>query len=338
MTATIPSTRKRRKTMNKIIEIAKQHEGHKGNFVWDYWKGLPQGQSWCVGFVLYCLYKAGLKKCIYDPDKTNSPFWVPTLEEWLHNHAKHVKMADAKAGDIVVFTWTGGGNNARKIGVCSRDHVGFIRKGGTTQTAYTIEGNTSGGIVDTKTRNLTNIFAIYRLDTSKAKKSKNQKMYEKALKCAYKQGTGAERRYPSGHPKKAYKQALNKAYPNRHGWCAQTRAGASCDVFVGTIARASGVDKKFPRGLDDIKDYMKTEHFRKHWKKLKNPTRKQLKPGDITYQIFHGRIGHVTVYMGGNKVANAHYFGKSYPVIEKYSSKVRKPSNVVTYYAFRPRG
>lgn len=321
----------------KIIAEAKEHKGQHGNFVWNYWSGLPWGQSWCVGFVLYCIYKAGFSKSIYSPSKISSPFWVPTIEEWLHAHAKHVKMADAKAGDIVIFTWTGGGNNARKIGRCSRDHIGFIRNKGTSNTAYTIEGNTSGGIVDEKTRPLTNIFAIYRLDLSAYKKTRAQKIYEMAKKCSYKMGTGGKAKYPSGHAKKAYKKALNKAYKDRSGWRDQTKKGASCDVFVGTCVRASGVDKKFPRGLDDIKSYMKTEHFKKNFKKLKNPKRKQLKPGDITYQIFHDRIGHVTIYMGGNKVANAHYYGKSYPIIEKYSNKVRKPSNTTTFYAFRPR-
>ena len=323
--------------MSSFVDIAKKHKGQGGGFVWNYWSGLPSGASWCVGFVLYCIYKAGKSKYIYSPSKTSSPFYVPTIEEWLHAHAKHVKMADAREDDIVIFTWTGGGNNARKIGVCSRDHIGFIRKQGTSTTAYTIEGNTSGGKVDERTRNLTNIFAIYRLDIPKPKTA-NQKIYEMAKKCSWAYGTPYnKRKYPDGRPKKAYKKALNKVFPNRSGWWAQTRAGASCDKFVSVVVRASKVDKRFPHCLDDINAYMKTEHFKNHWKKLKNPTRKQLKPGDVTYQIFHDRIGHVTVYMGGNRVANAHFFGKSYPVIEKYSSKVRKPSNVVKYYVFRPR-
>lgn len=321
----------------KIIAKAKSHKGQRGNFVWSYWSGLPWGQSWCVGFVLYCLYKTGLSKCIYSPSKVSSPFWVPTIEEWLHAHAKHVKMADAKAGDIVIFTWTGGGNNARKIGVCSRDHVGFIRAKGSSSTAYTIEGNTSGGIVDTKTRYLTNIFAIYRLDTSKAKKTSAEKIVEMAKKCSYKMGTGSIKSYPSGHPKKAYKQAINKAYPNRSSWGTQTRAGASCDVAVGTIVRASGVDKKYPRGLDEQFDYRKTEHFKKKFKLLKNPKKKQLKPGDITVQEFMSGAGHTTIFLGGNKVANAHYYGKTYPVIEKYSNKVRSASNTRQFYVYRPR-
>ena len=156
-------------TGEKIIQKAESYKGKTGGFVWDYWKGLAWGASWCVGFVLYVLYKCGLKSEIYNPSKTSLPFWLPTIEEWLHKHATHVKMADARPGDIVIFTWTGGGNNSRKVGKCSRDHIGFIRKKGTSKICYTIEGNTSGGKVAERTRELTYIFAIYRLDCCKDK-------------------------------------------------------------------------------------------------------------------------------------------------------------------------
>ena len=171
-------------TGEKIIQKAKTYKGKSGGFVWDYWSGLPRGASWCVGFVLYILYKCGLKKEIYNPSKTSNPFWLPTIEEWLHKHATHVKMADARPGDIVIFTWTGGGNNARKIGKCSRDHIGFIREKGSSSACYTIEGNTSGGKVDEKTRKKTYIFAIYRLDcckdTEEVQKveTRNKKQYQ----------------------------------------------------------------------------------------------------------------------------------------------------------------
>lgn len=150
-------------TGEKIINKAEKYKGKTGGFVWNYWSGLPWGSSWCVGFVLYVLYKCGLKSEIYNPKNVSNPFWLPTIEEWLHKHAKHVKMANAKPGDIVIFTWDGGGNNTRPIGKKSRDHIGFIRKKGTSDECYTIEGNTSGGKVDEKTRGKTYIFAIYRL-------------------------------------------------------------------------------------------------------------------------------------------------------------------------------
>lgn len=173
-------------TGQKIANKAMSYKDKRGGFVWDYWSGLPRGASWCVGFVLYVLYQCGLKNEIYKPSKTSNPFWLPTIEEWLHEHATHVKMADAQPGDIVIFTWTGGGNNARKKGKCSRDHIGFIREKGNSKTCYTIEGNTSGGKVDTKTRALTNIFAIYRLDCCKSGQTvkKAKKVAEKAEKRA----------------------------------------------------------------------------------------------------------------------------------------------------------
>lgn len=167
----------------KIANKAMSYKGKSGGFVWDYWPGLGRGASWCVGFVLYVLYHCGMKKEIYKPSQVSAPFWLPTIEEWLHKNATHVKMADAQPGDIVIFTWTGGGNNARKKGVCSRDHIGFIRHKGTSSTCYTIEGNTSGGIVDTRTRALTNIFAIYRLDCCNSKsKAKQDKVESKVSK------------------------------------------------------------------------------------------------------------------------------------------------------------
>lgn len=150
-------------TGEKIINKAEKYKGKTGGFVWNYWSGLPWGSSWCVGFVLYVLYKCGLKSEIYNPKNVSNPFWLPTIEEWLHKHAKHVKMANAKPGDIVIFTWDGGGNNTRPIGKKARDHIGFIRKKGTPDECYTIEGNTSGGKVDERTRSKTYIFAIYRL-------------------------------------------------------------------------------------------------------------------------------------------------------------------------------
>lgn len=171
--------------------------------------------------------------------------------------------------------------------------------------------------------------------------SKNMKIYNMAKRCAYKRGTKRSTRgYPGGHPKKAYKDALNKAFPDRKGWRAQTRAGASCDVFVGVVVRASGVDKHMTRMLDDVLEYMK-KHDDK-WKRIKNPKKSELKKGDLIAQRWITGNGHISVYMGKNKygdhlVANAHYYGKSYPVIQLYENKVRSASRCKWFYAFRPK-
>ena len=143
---------------SKIIKTARKYLGKGGGFIWDYFAGLARGQSWCVGFVLFICIKAGCP--LYNVSKTTLPFWVPTLEEWLHKHAKWVKYSEARAGDIIIFTWHGGGGNAR---TGSRDHTGFFEEHIEGNKFRTVEGNTSGGKVDERVRYLSNVYAIYRL-------------------------------------------------------------------------------------------------------------------------------------------------------------------------------
>ena len=143
---------------NKIITTARKYLGNGGGFIWDYFAGLARGQSWCVGFVLFICKKAGCP--LYNVSKTTLPFWVPTLEKWLHKNAKWVKYKDARAGDIVIFTWHGGGGNTR---TGSRDHTGVFEEHDDKGAFKTIEGNTVGGKVAERTRYLSNVYAIYRL-------------------------------------------------------------------------------------------------------------------------------------------------------------------------------
>jgi len=143
---------------SKIIKTARKYLGKGGGFIWDYFAGLARGQSWCVGFVLFICIKVGCP--LYNVSKTTLPFWVPTLEEWLHKHAKWVKYSEARAGDIIIFTWHGGGGNTR---TGSRDHTGFFEEHISGNKFRTVEGNTSGGKVAERERYLANVYAIYRL-------------------------------------------------------------------------------------------------------------------------------------------------------------------------------
>lgn len=112
--------------------------------------------------------------------------------------------------------------------------------------------------------------------------------------CAY-SGVPKESKYPSGKIKSEYKVALNKAYPNRSSWGVAPRAGASCDVFVGTCVVASGVDKDFPRGLQDQLPHMEKS---KKWQLVtKNPTPSDLKDGDIVIYSSKGSDPtHIMIY------------------------------------------
>ena len=66
----------------------------------------------------------------------------------------------------------------------------------------------------------------------------------------------ANAHHDGGNPTEAFREAIDKVYPNR-GWSLCPHLGASCDVGVGTTVRFSGVDSKFPRGLGEQISYAK---------------------------------------------------------------------------------
>lgn len=159
------------------------------------------------------------------------------------------------------------------------------------------------------------------------KLKKRIKLAQKAVECAYAYGTKRARyTYPTGKPKKAYKKALNEAYPNRSSWGKQTRAGASCDVFVGTCIRASGLDKKFPRGLDEQIPYLRKS---KKWKVA--PTEngkyllKNLRQGDVIVWRKSSGVGHICIVVkvnGVKYIAEAGYLTKRWPVLAKKAKTI----------------
>lgn len=147
-----------------------------------------------------------------------------------------------------------------------------------------------------------------------------EKIALKAKECAYAYGTKrAVYTYPTGKPKPEYKKALQVAYGDRKGWGKQTKAGASCDVFVGTCVRASGVDKKFPRGLSEQMPYVK-KHTDK-WQKILPKSKSDLKVGDVIITS-----NHICIYVGGGYVCEAGYVTKRYGCTVKVSSTYYTPS------------
>lgn len=169
-----------------------------------------------------------------------------------------------------------------------------------------------------------------------AKKTNAQKITEMAKKCAYAYGTKRSvYTYPSGKPKGDYKKALQKAYGSRKGWGKQTKAGASCDVFAGTVIRASGVDKKFPRGLDQQKPYIKKSS---KWKRITPKKMSDLKPGDVIIWTKRSGTHHICIYIGGNKVCEAGYKSKRYGCTTKKSNAYfLKPGAYKSFAVYRAR-
>lgn len=151
-----------------------------------------------------------------------------------------------------------------------------------------------------------------------------------ARKLAWPYGTKESKyKYPSGSATAAFNSAIVKVFPNRSGWREQCKKGASCDVFVGTVVRASGHDTGFPRGLSDVHGHVKKKSAL--WKIINDPS--SLKAGDVV-EWGTGSAGHIFVYMSESREAEANLNGKHYGHI----SKKYVPSNPKVYRAYRPIG
>lgn len=165
-------------------------------------------------------------------------------------------------------------------------------------------------------------------------KTNADKIVEMAKKCAWPYGTAKSKyAYPGGSPTAEFKKAIAKAYPDRSKWGMQTRAGASCDVFAGTVIRASGVDPKFPRGLDGVVKHCKGNP---KWQLTGVKSVKDMKPGDVVYMEWKGG-GHIYIYLGNDRCANAHYVGKSYGIIQKASDQTKSASKCQIFNVYRAK-
>lgn len=147
-----------------------------------------------------------------------------------------------------------------------------------------------------------------------------QKIGDMANKLAYK-GNPASARWKDGHPTPAYKKAIVK-YHSNHRKSSASIAGASCDVFVCTCVRASGVDPNFPQGL------WRQERYLRNTNKFKLVTDGSLQDGDIIIYKRKGAElkGHICIYYKGKiKEANAkRYYGRTVDAVETRLSKEGK--------------
>lgn len=135
----------------------------------------------------------------------------------------------------------------------------------------------------------------------------------KAKELCWAKGTKKSKyAYNGGNPLKVFTKALHSVYTasERSRWGVPSQKGASCDVVVGTIVRASGVDKHFPRGLSEQSPY-KSSAFQKIVKKGGNPY-EMSEVGDIIWYDYAGSGAHVcirgdgVIYQGAYKSTYAH--------------------------------
>ena len=112
--------------------------------------GLPSNAAWCAAFVSYIFSKGGDASLFYGGKKV---VYVPTAETWMRANLAEIPLYLAMPMDVITFDWNNNG---------IPDHIGFVRDRKSATEIYTIEGNTSGGIVDFKTRPKKYVSGVFR--------------------------------------------------------------------------------------------------------------------------------------------------------------------------------
>ena len=144
----------------ELLALAKKHLG-QGGAVFRKYCGMTGG-AWCCAYVTYMFHEGDDSPLFYGGKKV---VYCPTAIQWCRAHLAQIPIYLALPMDIIFFDW-----NANNV----PDHIGFVRERKTDQDVYTIEGNTSGGIVAEKTRPNKYVLGCFRpafkanFDTSKA--------------------------------------------------------------------------------------------------------------------------------------------------------------------------
>ena len=119
-------------------------------------------------------------------------------------------------------------------------------------------------------------------------------LVDEAIRLAWPSGTPRSKyAWNGGGPTAAFAKALDKVYPEHNSWGPAPAKGCSCDVFVGTVVRSSGVDAKFPRGLDEQETYTPQGMFK--YVLGGADMYKQSIYGDIIWYDYSGPGGHVLI-------------------------------------------
>lgn len=137
------------KTNKEVLNIALKYVG-QGGATFRKFCGLPSGAAWCNAFVDYIAYKGDVSSLYFNGKKET---YCPHSIKWCQSNLAQIPPFLAMPMDIIYFDW-------EKNGV--PNHIGFVRQRNTTSSIYTLEGNTDGGKVAKKTRNVGYVQGIFR--------------------------------------------------------------------------------------------------------------------------------------------------------------------------------
>ena len=135
------------KNNTELLKLAQAHLGQGGAVFNRY---CNSSGAWCCAFVTYMFHEGNDSPLFYGGKKV---VYCPTAIKWCSANLAMIPAYLALPMDIGFFDWNHNG---------LPDHIGFIRERKSCDEVYTIEGNTSGGIVAQKTRPVKYIQGIYR--------------------------------------------------------------------------------------------------------------------------------------------------------------------------------
>lgn len=285
-------------TGNQVINYARQFlgEGSARFSDWYYGSQKYRAWAWCNVFVSYVLQHCGVN--------FQKTAYVPAAESWMDAHYKWVKMSEAQPGDVIIFCWSGEGNNT---GRGSRDHIGFLIANNGNGTFTTIEGNTSGSRVAIRTRSAKNIRKIFRPtydgasapSTSAPTSTPAPQVSNKGLglytvtaplNCRSGAGTGFPviRTYPAGTPIRVLKIENNFGYSSgAGGWLCmdflRPQSGAASVPAASSSGRALGMYHVNAAGGLNVRSGPGTGYRRVNFLKNGTPLRILKVSGDWGY-------------------------------------------------------
>ena len=141
-----------RMTMTSNVELRKIAASHlgQGGARFRKFAGLPAGAAWCNAFVDYVANEGGVSSLYFNGKKET---YCPHSIKWCAANLAVVPAYMALPMDLIYFDWDKNGNP---------NHIGFVWARKSTSEIYTIEGNTDGGKVARKVRNVKYVQAVYR--------------------------------------------------------------------------------------------------------------------------------------------------------------------------------
>ena len=137
------------KSNTELLKIAQKHLGEGGS-KFRRFCGLPAGAAWCNAYVDYVAAEGDDESLYFNGKKYT---YCPDSIKWCYNNLADIPIYLALPMDIIYFDWEPNGRP---------NHIGFVRERHTDQDVYTIEGNTSGGIVAKKTRVEKYVCGVFR--------------------------------------------------------------------------------------------------------------------------------------------------------------------------------